>query len=450
MANRILVVDDEKIIRESISFILEKEGYTVLQAPDGKEAYDLILRDTFDVIITDLEMPEMKGIELLDKVIHLSPHTAVIVITAYGSLDTAIASLRKGASDYILKPVDFDDLLLRIRRLLDYKRLSLENQILRREIQQEFNFSHIIGKSPAMQKVFQMISVAAPTESTVLVTGKSGTGKELVARALHINSKRSSQSFIVVNCGAVSETLIESELFGHKRGAFTGAIADKVGYFKAADAGTLYLDEISEMPLQLQVKLLRAIEQKEIIPVGMSVPIIVDVRILASTNRDLRVEVEQGRFREDLFYRLNIVEIPLPSLAERRDDIPLLVEHFIKRHNERAHMAIKGVEHEAMRRLMNHEWKGEIRELENVIERAIIFCKNELITVADLPEFLHAAPALQVIESGKPLEDAMNELTRQYIIASLKRNNNDKEKTSQELKISLPTLYRRIKELNIH
>ena len=449
MANRILVVDDEKIIRESISFILEKEGYSVVQAPDGKSAYELLLRDSFDVIITDLEMPEMRGIELLDKAMHVSPNTSVIVITAYGSLDTAIAALRKGASDYILKPIEFDDLLLRIHRLLEYKKISLENQLLRRELQQEFNFSNFIGDSPAMKKVFQTISMVAPTESTVLITGKSGTGKELVARALHSNSKRSQQPFIVVNCGAISETLIESELFGHKKGAFTGAVADKIGYFKAADGGTLYLDEISEMPLQLQVKLLRAIEQKEMIPVGMSVPIVVDVRILASTNRDLRVEVDQGKFREDLFYRLNIVEIHLPPLAERRDDIPLLVHHFIDQHNQRTHQTIIEIDDEAIRRLVSHEWKGEIRELENVIERAIIFCKNETITVDDLPDFLHTAPALQVIESGKPLEDAMNELTRQYILASLKRNGNDKDKTAKELKISLPTLYRRIKELQI-
>jgi len=450
MANRILVVDDEKIIRESMSFILKKEGFSVMEASNGKEAFQLLTEDTFDLIITDIEMPEMKGIDLLDKAMHISPQTSVMVITAYGSVETAISALRKGASDYILKPIDFDDLLLRIHRLLNYKKMSLENQILRRELHQEFNFANIIGKSTAMQKIFQTIAMVAPTDSTVLITGKSGTGKELVARALHFNSGRDTQPFIVVNCGAISETLIASELFGHKKGAFTGAVVDKIGYFKAADGGTLYLDEISEMPVQLQVKLLRAIEQKEIVPVGMSTPLNVDVRILASTNRELRKEVEAGRFREDLFYRLNVVELHLPSLAERRDDIPLLVEHFVEKCRNQLRKTIKGVDNEVMRRLVQHEWKGEIRELENIIERAIIFCNGDFITMDDLPEVMNTTPPQQFIESGKSLEDAMNELTRQYILASLQRNNFDKEKTAQELKISLPTLYRRIKELNIN
>jgi two-component system response regulator PilR (NtrC family) len=420
-----------------------------MEASNGKEAFQLLTEDTFDLIITDIEMPEMKGIDLLDKAMHISPQTSVMVITAYGSVETAISALRKGASDYILKPIDFDDLLLRIHRLLNYKKMSLENQILRRELHQEFNFANIIGKSTAMQKIFQTIAMVAPTDSTVLITGKSGTGKELVARALHFNSGRDTQPFIVVNCGAISETLIASELFGHKKGAFTGAVVDKIGYFKAADGGTLYLDEISEMPVQLQVKLLRAIEQKEIVPVGMSTPLNVDVRILASTNRELRKEVEAGRFREDLFYRLNVVELHLPSLAERRDDIPLLVEHFVEKCRNQLRKTIKGVDNEVMRRLVQHEWKGEIRELENIIERAIIFCNGDFITMDDLPEVMNTTPPQQFIESGKSLEDAMNELTRQYILASLQRNNFDKEKTAQELKISLPTLYRRIKELNI-
>ncbi len=449
MADRILVVDDEKILRESISFILEKEGYTVAVASDGGEAYQKLLDDTFDLIITDLEMPQMKGIELLDKAMHLSPQTYLIVITAYGSIETAISALRKGASDYILKPIDFDDLILKIRRLLDVKKLTIENQILRRELHQEKNFSNIIGKSPAIQKIFQTISMVASTESTVIITGKSGTGKELVARALHFNSSRSDKPLITVNCGAVSETLIESELFGHKKGAFTGAVADKIGYFKAADGGTLYLDEISEMPLQLQVKILRAIEQKEFTPVGISTPVDVDVRIIASTNRDLLKEVEEGRFRMDLFYRLNVVEIHLPSLSERREDIPLLVEHFIEKFNNKNQKHIKGVENEVMRSLTKHDWKGEIRELENVIERAVIFCKTDFITMDNLPDMLKDNITLQLSEHTQSLDVMMKELERYYIESSLRVNNNDKEKTARELKISLPTLYRRLKELHI-
>jgi DNA-binding NtrC family response regulator len=269
MTDRILIVDDEQIIRESISYILRKEGFFVAEADNGRVAYEKLLAEPYDLVITDLEMPEMKGIELLEKITQVNPQTSVIIITAYGSLETAIAALRAGASDYILKPLEFDELLVKIRRLLDHKKLTLENQFLRRELHRDFNFSNLVGKSTPMQRVFNMIEKVSGTDSTVLVTGKSGTGKELVAKAIHFNSNRSTQPFITVNCGAIPETLIESELFGHKKGSFTGAVADKMGYFKAADGGTLFLDEISEMPMQLQVKLLRAIEQKEITPVGM-------------------------------------------------------------------------------------------------------------------------------------------------------------------------------------
>lgn len=449
MPDRILVVDDEQVIRESVSFLLTKEGYTVLEAADGADAYRKLQAETFDVVITDLEMPEMKGIELLERIVHTSPQTAVLIITAYGSLETAITALRKGASDYILKPIEFDDLLLKLKRLLDFRKLTLENQILRRELNREFNFSAIVGKSPAMQKVMSLITTVAPTDSTVLITGTSGTGKELVARAIHFNSGRSTKPLVIVNCGAIPETLIESELFGHKRGAFTGAVADKIGFFKAADGGTLCLDEISEMPVQLQVKLLRAIEQKEIIPVGMSMTYPIDVRIVASTNRELRKEIEAGRFREDLYYRLDVVEIHLPRLAERREDIPLLIDHFLDKYRKQMRKPIKGVDNELVRLMMQHEWKGEIRELENIIERAVIFSTGEYLTPADLPELFQTEPALHFEGDGRSLEDAMNDLARQYILTVLRKNNFDKEKTAKILKVSLPTLYRRIKELNI-
>ncbi len=413
MPDRILVVDDEQVIRESVAFLLKKEGYTVVESGDGADAYRKLQAETFDVVITDLEMPEMKGIELLERVMHISPATAVLIITAYGSLETAIAALRKGASDYILKPIEFDDLLLKLKRLLDFRKLTLENQILRRELNREVNFSTLIGKSPPMQKVLSLITTVAPTESTVLITGNSGTGKELVARAIHSTSPRSGKPLVIVNCGAIPDTLIESELFGHKRGAFTGAVADKIGFFKAADGGSLCLDEISEMPIQLQVKLLRAIEQKEIVPVGMSMAYPIDVRFIASTNRDLRKEIAAGRFREDLFYRLNVVEIHLPSLAERREDIPLLIDHFLDKYRKQMRKPIKGVDNEVVRLMMQHEWKGEIRELENIIERAVIFSSGDYITAAELPELFHTEPTLRYDGDGRSLEDAMNDLARQ-------------------------------------
>ena len=449
MADRILVVDDEQIIRESISFILRKEGFAVSEAANGKQAYDKLVAEPFDLILTDLEMPEMKGIELLDRAIQLNPHSLVVIITAYGSLDTAIAALRKGASDYILKPLEFDELLVKIRRLLETRKLAFENQILRRQLSREYDFAKIVGKSPEMQNVFDIIQKVSGTDSTVLVTGKSGTGKELVARAIHYNSRRAERPFIAVNAGAIPETLIESELFGHRKGSFTGAVADKPGYFKAADEGTLLLDEISEMPLHLQVKLLRALEQKEITPVGMSTPIPVDVRILASTNRDLHKEVEAGRFRQDLYYRLNVVEIRLPSLSERRSDIPLLIEHFVEKYKKEMRKNILGVNEEVVRLLMQHEWKGEIRELENIIERAVIFCAGEFISLDDLPEFLHSDSGVTVPLEKPSLETAINDFERQYIITILRRNKLNREQAADDLQISLPTRYRRIKDLGI-
>ncbi len=449
MADRILIADDEEIIRDSLSFVLRKEGYTVVEAIHGKDAYDKICAEPFDALITDLEMPVMKGIELLQRVSQTSPQTVVVVITAYGSLETAIAALRAGASDYILKPIEFDELLIKVRRLLEHKRLTIENQILRREVQRDYDFSNLIGTSPAMKRVLQTIQTVAASTSTVLISGKSGTGKELVARAIHFNSSRKDRPFIAVNCGAIPETLIESELFGHKRGSFTGAVADKVGYFKAADGGTLFLDEVSEMPLQLQVRLLRAIEQKEILPVGTSLPLAVDVRILASTNRILRKEVETGRFREDLFYRLNVVELQLPTLAERREDIPQLVEYFVTRYRQEMGKNIKGVDNEVMRAFMHHEWRGEVRELENAVERAVIFCSGEFIMLNDLPEIFVSGATHDVSSDPRSFQHAQREFERNFILNCLQQHSFDKEKTAQTIGMSVPTLYRRIKELGI-
>ncbi len=449
MADRILVVDDESIIRESLSFILTKEGFEVTEAVNGKEAFQKIVEQTFDLVISDIEMPEMKGIELLDKIIQVSPQTIVVIITAYGSLETAIQALRKGASDYLLKPIEFDEILVKINRLLEHKKLVVENQVLRRELQRKYDFNKIIGKSTSMKKVYEMIEIISPTNSNVLVTGNSGTGKELVARAIHFNSKKKAKPFIVVNCGAIPENLIESELFGHKKGAFTGAVSDKIGFFKAADGGTLFLDEISEMPLQLQVKLLRSIQEKEITPVGTSTTIPIDVRIISSTNRNLLKEIKENRFREDLYYRINVVEINLPSLKERKEDIPILVDHFINKYRHELGKKISGADNRVMNLLMNHEWKGEVRELENIIERAAIFCQGEFISIKDLPEFLSASQEYIEGDEEKSLENAINDFEKNYILSVLRNNNFDKEKTANDLKIGLSTLYRRIKDLDI-
>ncbi len=374
MSRKILVVDDEQIIRESLSYVLSKEDYQVDEAENGKAAYEKLLETTYDLVITDLEMPEMKGTELLDKIRNLSVQTATIVVTAYGSLETAIAALRSGASDYVLKPVEFDELLIKVKRLFEIKDMLIENQILRNELQRSTEDLKIIGNSRAIKKVFDIIRSVADTESTVLITGKSGTGKELVAKALHFTSKRKNKPFVVVNCGAISDNLIESELFGHKKGAFTGAVSDKEGFMKAANDGTLFLDEIGEMPFNLQVKLLRAIQEKEYTPVGTTSSLPVNLMFVASTNKDLAEEVKAGNFREDLYYRLNVIEIKLPTLKERQEDIPLLANHFVDKYRKQMNKGIRGMSEEAMRFLINHDWKGEVRELENVIERAIIFC----------------------------------------------------------------------------
>ncbi len=450
MAEAILIVDDEEIIRESLSFVLTKEGYRVKEASNGREALDLVKAESFDVVLTDLEMPEMKGIELLENITRFSPETVVVIITAYGSIDSAIAALRKGAVDYILKPVEFDELLVKLRRLLASRRLSVENKLLRGELHRQFDFEKIVGQSASMQKVFDTIRKVASTDGTVLITGKSGTGKELVARAIHFNSKRGAKPFVAVNCGAVVENLFESELFGHKRGSFTGATMDKEGFFKAADGGTLFLDEVSEIPLHLQVKLLRAIELKEITVVGTSVTIPVDVRIIASTNKNLAKEVEAGRYREDLFYRLNIVEIALPPLAERMDDIPLLVQHFVAKYAREMNKDVRGVDNEVMKSLLAHSWKGEIRELENIIERAVIFSEGKLITKKELPGFFEQRQdAVYAFDARKSMKDAVDEFERQYIGHVLRTNQFNKEQAAKALKISLSSLYRKIEELNI-
>jgi len=449
MAERILVVDDEDIIRESLTFILKKEGYYVQEAENGLAAYNKLLKETFDLVITDLEMPEMKGIELLEEIKKLNIQTSVIIITAFGSLDTAICALRSGASDYLLKPVEFDELLIKIRRLFDVKNLLLENRLLRKEVQRNFDFENIIGKSSAIKKIYEMIQTVAETDTTVLITGKSGTGKELVARALHYNSKRKGKPLIAVNCGTITENLIESELFGHKRGAFTGAISDKEGLVKAADGGTLFLDEISELPLQLQVKLLRVLQEKEYTPVGSTLAISVNVRFIASTNRELKEEISAGRFREDLYYRLNIVEINLPSLKDREEDIPLLADHFLSKYRTEMNKNIKGIDPEAMRALMAYEWKGEIRELENILERSVIFCKNDFITIKDLPQVFNSKTSSTDFSKMGSLEESVRKFERDYIYKALENNNFDKEKTADLLKVGLSTLYRKLKELDI-
>ncbi|OQX83674.1 Fis family transcriptional regulator [candidate division KSB1 bacterium 4484_87] len=451
MNEKLLIVDDDQILLESLTIVLSNRGYQCTQCSTAEQALDLIVTDgaDFDAVISDISMPGMNGLELMEKVAEFNPRIPFIIITAYASMETAILALRKGAFDYLIKPLNFEDVYLKISKLLQHKEIAAENQALRQELNSQYKFDNIVGKSAAIQQVFQIIRQVSQTSANVLITGNSGTGKELVARAIHFNSPRTKGRFVPLNCASVSETLFESELFGHKRGAFTGAIADTEGFFKAAEKGTLFLDEISEVPINIQAKLLRAIESKEIIPVGSNQPQKVDVRIIAASNRDLAEEVKKGSFREDLFYRLNIIHIKLPSLSERPEDIPLLVNQFIQNFRGQMNRNVRGVDPEVMQLFMNRKWKGEIRELQNVIERAMIFCQGEMITLDDLPPEISTDEKSGMLSTELSLKEATEKFEREFILRVLKKNNFHRGKTAQDLHIGEATLYRKLASLGI-
>jgi len=447
MSIRILIADDEKAIRDSLKMVLEDEGYSPETAADGNEALEKIKSGDFDIVITDIKMPNVDGIEILNQASKIAPSTFFIIMTAYASVKTAVDAMRSGAYDYLIKPIEFDDLLLRIKRLVDYRKISLENKILRQRVSTEPGYQNIIGKSDAMKEVFDLINQVAPTNSNVLVYGKSGTGKELVAKAIHYNSRRKDRMFLPVNCGAISENLIESELFGHKKGSFTGATEEKAGLFKVADGGTLFLDEIGDLPLNLQVKLLRAIEDKHFLPVGGVKPVYSDVRIIAATNQNLFEKTKAGEFREDLYYRLNVIEIKLPSLSERKDDIPILVNHFIEKYCNEMGKKVLGVNNDTMKILLSHNWPGGVRELENVIERAVIFAKDDLIKPENLSDNLRGNFSEQNFPDS--LKEAVKNFERVHILRIIKKCDYNKEETAKVLSIGLSSLYRKMEELDI-
>ncbi|MFQ5709788.1 MAG: sigma-54-dependent transcriptional regulator [bacterium] len=447
MSAKLLVVDDEKTIRDSLREVLTEEGYHCDSAAEGEAAVQKVSEENFDLVVTDLRLPGIDGLAVLKKTLEVSPQTLVVIITAYASVETAVDALKQGASDYLVKPLILDDVLFRIKHLLKYRQLAIENQILRQEVEQRYDFSNIIGESPKMKHVFGLIEKIAPTNSNVLILGESGTGKELVARALHFNSPRRANRFLAVNCSAISDQLLESEFFGHKKGAFTGAIRDKEGFFQAANKGTLFLDEISEIPQHLQSKLLRAIQEKEIYPVGSDRSVKVDVRIIAASNRNLEQEVREKKFREDLFYRLDVAEISLPPLRERREDIPLLVKHFIKVHNGALGKRIKGVDNATMKSLLSYDWKGNIRELENLVERAMILCDGEFVTTQNLPAALTATNHALAVDDA--LKKAMKKYERDHILKILTRTGNNKRQAAKLLGISESSLYRKMEALKI-
>ena len=442
MTASILVVDDEPAIQDILTWALSAEGYRVTTAGNGEEALARVESEEFDVIVTDIVMPGIDGLEVLERSRVLSPRAAVIVMTAYAALETAIAALRRGASDYLEKPFSVDLLKERVQRLLQYRETLWKDRLVQRAMQPR-TFGHsLVGESDAIRALREQIILAARTPSNVLITGESGVGKELVARAVHAEGVRHDAAFVAINCGAIPEALLESQLFGHLRGAFTTAVQANQGLFVAASQGTLFLDEIGEMPLPLQVKLLRVIEDKCVLPVGGTKPMPVDTRIIASTNRDLEREVEAGRFREDLFYRLNVVHLLVPPLRERRGDIPVLVDHLVDRLNTKLGTHCLGVERDALWSLIGRPWKGNVRELENVLERAIVLGGNDLISLRDLS----AEPATG--QGGPPpqnLRGAVRRFERQHLKDVLAATQSDKRKAARVLGISLASLYRKLR-----
>ena len=445
--SQILLADDETTFRETFTKVLEEEGFAVTAVCDGKQALEAVQKHSYAVAILDIQMPGSDGISVLREITAVRPDTRTIMVTAYGTVEMAVEAIKLGACDYVMKPVNFDEMLTKIRQHLRYVELEAENRKLREELNERFDISHIIGETRVMKQVFETIRKVAPTRSNVLITGESGTGKELVAHAIHALSATNSGRFLALNCSAIPETLLESELFGHKRGSFTSAFEDRKGLFETARGGTLFLDEIGHMPMSCQVKLLRAVEQRQVFPVGSTTPVDVNLRLIAATNRDLAKEMQEGRFREDLFYRLNVVGIHLPPLRERREDIPLLVRHFVKKCNAEMGKHCLGVSESVMKMLVDHEWRGNIRELQNVIERAIIFAEGETLEIEDVGFTGAGQPA--PAEGQQDLQSLVKAYEKEQVCRALSQYGWDKVETAKALGIGVSSLYRKIDELGI-
>jgi two-component system response regulator PilR (NtrC family) len=445
MPKTILIVEDEQVLRESLAELLAEEGHTIKQAENGKAAYEMVLAEPVDLVLTDVRMPEMDGVTLLGHLKQILPQTPVVVITAYGTVESAVGAMRMGAFDYLLKPVKFDDVLMKVQRALEFGEVTRSHRVMTEQLAKTSTFHNLVGSSQPMTKLFDLVRKLSSVKSNVLIAGESGTGKELFARAIHYNGVTRDKPFVAVNCGAIPDTLIESELFGHRRGSFTGAIRDKVGYFEAANGGTLFLDEISTLPTNVQSTLLRVLEERTVVPVGDTKPRPVDARIVAASNQDLEKMVAEGKFREDLLFRLNVVKLQLPPLRQRKEDIPLLVQHFLDKYTKEMNKRVDGLTNGAMRALLNHTWRGNVRELENVIERAVIFAEGRPIGVEDLP---FATDGI-TDDVGEDLKDALRQFERQHIIYSLRRHQYDKSETAKHLGIGVSSLYRKLEELNI-
>lgn len=457
MKSRILVVDDEESIREFLEIMLKKEGYEITLAEDGLRAKDLLAKKSFDMIISDLQMPGMTGIELLKHVKDTSPEIVFMMITAFGTTENAVEAMKMGAYDYITKPFKIDEVRLNIQNALRSKNLETENRSLRKELKQEYSFQNMIGNAPVMHQIFDMIKRVSQTPTNVLITGESGTGKEVVAKSIHFNGPLKDRPFVTVNCGAIPENLMESEMFGHKKGSFTGAITDKVGMFEVADGGTLFLDEVGELPLSIQVKLLRAIQERVIRRVGATDDMKVDVRIIAATNRNLEEMVKSGTFREDLYYRLNVINIKTPSLRERKDDIPLLAQHFLRKYNERLNKNIQSISTEAMEMIIKYNFPGNVRELENLIERTVALEAGATILPESLPPMVNtpsgrkmaSSNEIEVTEDGLELDKVMGQIEKELLVKAIHAAGGIKKRAAKLLNISFRSMRYRIEKYNL-
>jgi DNA-binding NtrC family response regulator len=444
---RVLAVDDDPEMSRFLSDVLMGEGFSVLTLGNSLEAAKIIRREEFDVIITDLKMEGLKGLDLLEEAKKMAPLTPVIIITAFGTIESAIQAMRMGAYDYITKPFPMDELVLTVKKALENRLLKKEIVRLKKEVASRYQFHQLIGKSPPMQKIYDLIERISDTSSNVLITGESGTGKELVAKAIHYNGIRKEGPFVAVNCAAIPETLLESELFGYKKGAFTDARTDKKGLIFKAHEGTFFLDEITEMTYTLQAKLLRVIEEKEVRPLGDTNSYPVDVRVISASNRDIRSLTQEGRFREDLFYRLKVIDIELPPLRHRKEDIPLLLQHFTNKFGTELKKKISGISEEAIKILLNYSWPGNVRELENVIQRAITLSQQEIILPGDLPTLMIQEADANLIEKALMQKYTMNQLEKEYMRRVLIEVGGNKTKAAEILGLDRKTLYRKLQEL---
>jgi two-component system response regulator HydG len=443
----VLVVDDDPAHRTMLRTLLTGWGYTILEAEDGSTAIEKVHEQAFDLILMDIRMLKVSGLQALTEIKAFNPAIPVIIMTAYSSVETAVEALKNGAYDYLTKPLDFDELRFAMERAMDHTQLKEENRLLRETLASHFDRRNIIGRSPAMAKLLETVAQVAPSEATILITGESGTGKEMIAGAIHFNSPRKDGAFVKINCAAITETLLESELFGHEKGAFTGAYKKKEGRFRQAHGGSLFLDEISEMSLAMQVKLLRVLQEREITRVGGEEVIKVDVRIIAATNKDLLREIEARQFREDLYYRLNVVTLNMPPLRERREDIPLLAQHFLEVFSEQNHKQIKGFTPQAMDRLLKYDWPGNVRELMNGVERGVVLSRSEYLDEEDLPMILKdASLSGELLAKDAILADMpLDEVEKATVLKTLELAGGNKSEAARRLGITRRTLHKKLK-----